>query len=123
MAFKNYFDYESDVSAQSSAYSISTNELNNHENEFEEEGLEVEDYEEEELFYTIPFEKIKTKRGRDAIILENETYVFKRHNKKKTIYWRCRVDNCPASATTSGGFGCLSGESHIHEKLTENEVK
>ena len=33
-------DYESDVSGQSSAYSISTNELNNHENDFEEEDLE-----------------------------------------------------------------------------------
>lgn len=116
-------DYESDVSAQSSAYSYSTDELNNHENDFEDENLEDEEYEEEELFYTIPFEKIKTKRGRDAIKIENETYVFKRYNKKQTIYWRCRVDKCPASVTTSGDLGCLNGESHIHEKLTEAERK
>ncbi|CAF0972826.1 unnamed protein product [Brachionus calyciflorus] len=85
------YEYDSDFSGQSSTTSYSTDDIH--------------------------YEKTKTKRGLDAIKIENEIYVFKKFNKNNTIYWRCQNNNCPTSVTTWIDLGCINGIDHSHDNL------
>lgn len=69
------------------------------------------------------FEKTQTRRGRKAIKIGREIFVFKRFNKNGTIYWRCQTINCQVSVTTLNDLGCINGDNHIHESLSSAEYK
>ncbi|CAF0718120.1 unnamed protein product [Brachionus calyciflorus] len=62
------YEYDSDMSGQSSAHSYSTEESNDL-NDVNEE--EEEEFDDQDMIYTIKFEKTKTKRLREAIIVDN----------------------------------------------------
>ncbi|CAF0799060.1 unnamed protein product [Brachionus calyciflorus] len=112
-------DYESDYSSISSAQSSTAEESNMEESEVNND--EIED--DQEFKYTIPFEKTETKRKRMAIKIGKETFVFKRYNKSKTIYWQCQFNKCPVSVTTLDDLGCLKNQTHLHDCLSEAEYK
>ncbi|CAF0982029.1 unnamed protein product [Brachionus calyciflorus] len=121
------YEYDSDLSGQSSTTSYSTDDSNNN-NRFESDNnLDLLDNFDEDLdddlVFTVHFEKTKTKRGRDAIKIENKVYVFKKFNKNNTINWRCQNNNCPTSVTTWNDLGCINGIDHSHDKLNDSEQK
>ncbi|CAF0726925.1 unnamed protein product [Brachionus calyciflorus] len=77
----------------------------------------------DDLIFNICFDKIKTKRGRDAIKIQNEVFVFKKFNKNETIYWRCQNYNCPASVTTYEDRACINDAEHSHDRQSNVERK
>ncbi|CAF1028692.1 unnamed protein product [Brachionus calyciflorus] len=114
------FDYESDASTRSSVRGLTTEESSDLDTGIENNGEENDEHDDfEEITFTLPFETTKTKRGRNAIIIENETYIFKRFNKNGTIYWISKTTYCPSSVTTKENFGCFNEEIHVHEKLND----
>ncbi|CAF1070359.1 unnamed protein product, partial [Brachionus calyciflorus] len=119
------FEYDSDFSGQSSTTSYSTDDSANNVIEPDDnfDLLENDEDLDYDLVFTIPYEKTKTKRGRDAIKIEDQVFVFKKFNKNNTIYWRCQHNNCPSSVTTWNELGCLNAIEHSHDKLNDSERK
>ena len=75
------FEYDSEISQESTLSQQSTD-------------MDID------MVFNTPFIRTETSRGNPAIVINKFIYVYKRENKDKTVYWRCKRQDCKASVTT-----------------------
>ncbi|CAF0940153.1 unnamed protein product, partial [Brachionus calyciflorus] len=70
------------------------------------------------------FEPCLNKKGGEAVLIDNFIYNFHSFNEfSNTYYWRCAQGPCRASATTFEDLAKLNGKEHLHDGLTDVDLK
>ncbi|CAF1036933.1 unnamed protein product [Brachionus calyciflorus] len=74
-----------------------------------------------EMAFDTPFIRTETSHGTPVTVISKFIYVYKRENKYKTVYCRCKRQDCKAFVTTFDDLECLKGIKHKDDSISNIE--